>query len=226
MKVLVVEDHVDMLHLVERALLKEQFVVDTAMDGDIGFKKALENTYDIILLDLRLPHKSGFEIISQLRARNVNTPILVISGKTRVEDRVMGLEIGADDYLIKNFSIDELIARVKTLLRRSMRIRRNILKVNGIVINLSDMGVTYNGCPIKLSKKELSILIVLIKNKNKVVSREEIIEAGWSESDPKVSSNTVDVHIKSLRNKLVKTEKTKQQIIETIRGYGYIIREK
>lgn len=226
MKALIIEDNIDMSQMVERALKKDRFVVDTAHDGDSGFQKALKNNYDIVLLDLMLPQKSGFEIIAQLRARGVNTPILVVSGRTTVEDRVKGLEMGADDYLVKNFSLDELLVRVKTLLRRNLKVRRNLIKAAGLIINLSDMSLTRNGVPIYLSKKELNILMSLIKNKNEVVPRCDIVNAGWSESDPKVSSNTVDVHIKSLRSKLNKPFPNEKTIIETIRGYGYIIRDK
>ncbi|MDH3324699.1 MAG: response regulator transcription factor [Candidatus Peregrinibacteria bacterium] len=224
MKVLVVDDDNRVIEIITRSLKAENFVVDFALDRKNGFDKAKNNKYDVIVLDIMLGQdgkNSGFDIISGLRALGINTPILIVSSRTLIEDRILGLDLGADDYLIKNFSPAELVARVKALLRRRNVRRSNVLKCGKITINLSNLSVIRNDQQIKLSKKEFGILVELVRRKNTVVTREELIESTWGDSEKSVLSNTIDVHIRSLRGKIDKPFKKK--LIKTIRGYGYTV---
>ena len=223
MKILVVDDQPKIVEVVATALRREHFAVDTAADGEEGLQKAQKNAYDAIVLDIMMPKKSGFEVISALRITNVQTPILVISSKVLVKERVHSLNLGADDYLIKNFSLEEMVARVKALIRRRHFLRSNVLKCRDVRINLSDLSVKKGEKEIHLSKKEFGILVELVKRKNTVVSRETLLESVWGEHDAEVLSNTVDVHIRTLRGKL-REKSEKNPLIKTIRGYGYSIK--
>ena len=223
MKALVVDDHPAILEMLAKVLRSEKFTVDTAGDGEDAFAKARDRKYDIILLDIMLPKKMGFEVISGLRALGIKTPILVISAKGLVEDRVRGLDLGADDYLIKGFSLEEMVARVKTLVRRKDGKRNNVFRCGDLILDFTNMKVQRHGKDISLSRKEFGILLELIKRKNLVVSRQELVELVWGEADMQVFSNTVDVHIRSLRGKVDGPFDVK--LITTLRGYGYMIKD-
>ncbi len=222
MKVLIVEDDLKIQALIAEGLTQERFTIDTCNDGEAAFSKAKDRKYDVIVLDIMLPKKSGFEVISGLRAIGIKTPILAISARTTVEDRVLGLDLGADDYLVKNFSLAELVARVKSLMRRKGSEASNLLKCNDLIVNLSSMKVARGGTNIELTKKELGILIELMQKKNSVVDRQTLVEAVWGDRDADVMSNTIDVHIRMLRAKIDKPFGS--DLIKTVRGYGYIIR--
>jgi len=222
MRILLIEDDLKLCQIITEAFNLEQFTVDTSLDGNAGFEKAKNRKYDVIVLDIMLPNRSGFEIISGLRSLGIKTPVLIISARTTVQDRVLGLDLGADDYLIKNFSLAELISRVKALYRRQGNEASNIIRCNDLLVNLSNLVVTREGQEITLTKKELGILMQLIKHKNKVVSRENLVEAVWGDKDADVMSNTIDVHIRMLRAKVDKPFKI--PLVQTVRGYGYIIR--
>ena len=224
MKALIVDDHPAIVEMLRKVLRSEKFTVDTAVDGEEAFDKAKVGRYDIILLDIMLPKKMGFEVISGLRALGVSTPILVISARGLVEDRVRGLDLGADDYLVKGFSLEEMMARVKNLVRRKEGKRNNVFRCGDIVLDFTNMRVQRQGQDIHLSRKEFGILLELIKRKNVVVSRQELIELVWGESDMQVFSNTVDVHIRLLRDK-VERPFGGPKLIQTLRGYGYMIKD-
>ena len=224
MRILVVEDDLRLLELLVEILNRAGFTVDTSRDGDDAFEKLRKNKYEVIVLDLMLPKKSGVEVISSARALGNNTPILVVSARSMTEDRVSVLNLGADDYLVKNFSTEELVARIKALMRRKSATKRsNILKCQDLVLNISDMSISRNGKDIYLSKKEAGILIELLRHKNNLVTRKQIIQAVWGERDADILSNTIDVHIRMLRNKVDKP--FENTIIKTIRGRGYIAQE-
>ncbi|MCF7917577.1 response regulator transcription factor [Candidatus Gracilibacteria bacterium] len=220
MRVLVVEDDKLMMELLEKALFQEGFVIDRASDGQEALQRAKENKYDVILLDIMLPKKSGCSVITSLRTLKNDTPILAISANSLTEIRVNALNLGADDFLVKGFSFEELVARMKGLIRRRSGNQSNIFRCKDIVVNLTDMTVQYKEKKIKLTKKEFQILSLLIRNKNTVVARSELLNLVWNSAVSHQFSNTVDVHIQSLRKKLGEGGKA----IETIRGCGYIIR--
>ena len=224
MKALIVDDHPTIIEMLSQKLTSQNFAVDTAIDGDTAFKKAKSRIYDIILLDIMLPVMSGFEIITSLRSIGVKTPILVISARGMVEDKIRGLDMGADDYLVKGFSLDELMSRVRTLTRRREGKRSNIYHCGDLVIDMTKLRVERQGKEINLSKKEFGILVELVKRKNCVVSKIELIELVWGEMDGNIFSNTIDVHIGRLRKKLSDTFSEFSRL-HTVRGYGYLFKE-
>jgi len=225
MKVLVVEDEKFLLEDVQADLEEHKFTVDTAMDGETALSKARKNNYDVILLDLKLPKMSGFQVLSGLRMVGVKTPVLVMSAIKSTDDKVRVLDMGADDYIVKNFDNRELIARTKAMMRRGTTVKRNILKCQDVIINLSNMTVSRRGKNISLTKTELGILVELFRKKGDVVSREHLLENVWGEKEGRVRSNSVDVHMKTLRQKVEK-KNTEKPLIETVRGYGYRVMDK
>lgn len=217
MKVLLVEDNPAMLKMLKVALEKEHFLVDCAKDGEEGFKKARTGKYEVLLLDLMLPKRSGFEIIRNLRALKIQIPILVISAMMNLEDRVIALNLGADDYLVKNFSIAEFIARTKGLIRRSNNKGNNILTCKNLVFNLTHNLVSRDQKPIPLTRTEFRILLKLMLNKNKLVPVESLIETAWKDEQVHAVSNKLSVHVRALRKKLGK------DLIVNQRDFGYMI---
>lgn len=217
MKILVVEDNHAMLKMLKTILEKDRFVVDTAEDGETAFAMGKNNKYDLILLDLMLPKKSGFEVIKGLRASKVSIPILVVSAMMNVDDRVKALNLGADDYLVKNFAVPELVARIKGLIRRSNNKENNILTCKDLVFNLSHNLLMREQKKISLTKIEFRILLKLMLNKNKMVSVEELIESVWEEDRNQIMSNKLSVHIRSLRQKIGK------DMIVNQRDFGYML---
>lgn len=217
MKILIVEDNQAMLKMLKTILEKDKFVVDTAEDGEEAFIKGKTNKYSLILLDLMLPKKSGFEVIKALRACKVATPILVVSAMMNVEDRVTALNLGADDYLVKNFAVQELIARIKGLIRRSKNKENNVLTCKDLVFNLSHNSLMKEQKSISLTKIEYRILLKLMINKNKMVSIEELAESVWGEDKNQIMSNKLSVHIRSLRQKIGK------DMIVNRRDFGYML---
>ncbi len=222
MNVLVADDDKRIIKMLSKILVGEHFTVDTALDGKEAFEKAKTKKYELIVLDLMMPKKSGFDIIKALRVLKVSTPILVISARLLVEDRVYALNLGADDYLVKNFALKEFVARAKSLIRRSANKSTNILRCGDLVVNFSDMMVYRKQSPIYLSKKEFNILMVLLKKKNAIVTREELIQSVWGKDMDKVPSNTLDVHIRFLRKK-ISLPSDKKNLIRTFRGRGYML---
>lgn len=220
MKILIVEDNQAMLKMLKTILEKDKFIVDTAMDGEEAFLKGKNNKYALILLDLMLPKKSGFEVIKSLRACKVSAPILVVSAMMNVEDRVKALNLGADDYLVKNFAVPELVARIKGLIRRSNNKENNILTCRDLVFNLSHNLLMREQQKISLTKIEFRILLKLMINKNKMVSVDELIESVWEEDKNQIISNKLSVHIRSLRQKIGK------DMIVNQRDFGYMLSDK
>lgn len=224
--ILVVDDEPSILELICYNLRRQGYLVSSASDGQTALALTQEHDFNLIILDIMLPEIDGFELCKRLRAQS-NVPLIFISAKDTEIDKVVGLELGADDYLAKPFGIRELNARVKALLRRNLifdtpQAEDVCFRASGIVLNVEQHEARYNDTPIELTPREFSLLLSLIKDAGKLLSREELLRSSW---DWKfiVETKTVDTHIKRLRDKIKKAG-ADPQIIETIRGYGYRLR--
>lgn len=223
MRILVVEDEPRIVEFVKRGLEQEGFQVDVAADGKIGLSYALSYAYDVIVLDIMLPFMNGFEICAEIRNRGMDTPVIMLTARDAVADRVEGLNTGADDYLTKPFAFEELIARIKAVSRRKrVAITANFVRVGDLEIDLDRHKVTRSGQDIELTPKEFKLLEYLAINKDKVLSRTKIMENVWG-FDFDAETNVVDVYIRYLRQKLDNGFETK--LIKTIRGFGYMVGE-
>ena len=220
MRILIVEDEKEIRNFLKKSLESECFVVDTAEDGERGSYLARTNDYDLITLDNIMPKKSGVEVCREIRKDGKNAPILILSVKSETTTKVDLLNAGADDYLTKPFSLDELIARIKALLRRPQEVENELLKIDDLTIDTAKQIVKRGNKEIYLTRKEFTLLKYLLKNKSFVLSRNMIMEHVWDMSaDP--FSNTIESHILSLRKKIDHGHKTK--LIQTIPGRGYKI---
>lgn len=214
MKVLVIEDEHKIANSIKKGLEQEAMVVDVAYSGTDGYDLASEGNYDVLILDLMLPDMDGVTICKKLRAENVHTPILMLTAKGQLEDKVGGLNSGADDYLVKPFAFTELLARIKALGRRPKNGTGTTLKVEDLTLDTISYEVKRGENSIKLSKQEFSLLEYLMRHPNKILSKEQIINSVWDyEAD--ILPNTVEVYIGYLRNKIGK------DLIYTMRGFGY-----
>lgn len=222
MRILIVEDEKKVASFIKKGLEQEFYTVDVAYDGKEGSKLALSEEYDLIILDLMLPFKDGLTILREIRNENILTPVLILTAKGSVTDKVVGLDTGADDYLAKPFSFEELLARVRALLRRNLLEKKNILRVADLTIDLQEHKAFRNDVEIPLTPKEFSILEYLVRNKNKVVSRAKLTEHVY-EINFDTGTNVIDVYINKLRNKVDKG--FEKQLIHTVRGVGYIIKD-
>ena len=218
MKILVIEDEHKIANSIKKGLEQEHYLVDVAYEGNDGLSLAQTEEYDAIILDRLLPQINGLEICKRLREEHIHTPILMLTAKGQLEDRVEGLNAGADDYLVKPFAFTELIARIKALLRRPKATVETILSVADLTLNTNTYEVTRNEKPIKLSAKEFSLLQYLLRHKNTVVTKDQIINNVWS-YDADILPNSVEVYIKHLRNKIDAPFTT--PLIHTVRGFGY-----
>ena len=220
MRILVVEDEHKIAGAIKRGLEQEHYAVDVAFDADSGLSMALTEEYDILILDRMLPGLiEGVDIAKEVRANGIHTPILLLTAKDSVEDRVTGLNAGADDYLIKPFAFEELIARVHALLRRPHEALPSLLKIDNLEMNLSTGIVRRMGKVVQLSAKEYALLEYLLRNQNMVLSKQQIISHVW-DYDADILPNTVEVFVGYLRNKLERPFKG-QHLIHTVRGFGY-----
>lgn len=223
MRILIVDDEPELVEQIKQALDSKRYTVDTAANGEEALNRIYVAPYDLILLDIMMPKKDGFAVLFELRREKKNTPVLMLTAKSGVKDRVKGLDFGADDYLAKPFSMEELLARVRALLRRSNELISPILRVKNISLNTASMEVFLNNQVVELTPKEFSILEFLLYNTNRVVSRFTIAEHVWGdEFDPITMSNSIDVHIKNLRKKI---DSGKGKVIHTVRGIGYMVRD-
>ncbi|HEX3746826.1 MAG TPA: response regulator transcription factor [Bryobacteraceae bacterium] len=220
MRILLVEDEARMANLIARGLREQTYAVDIALDGEQAVYHANVNEYDVVILDVMLPVKDGHTVCRELRAAGFRTPILMLTARGSVDDRVTGLDCGADDYLAKPFDFKELLARLRALLRRSTGLRPPVLHVADLILNTANHGVIRAGRPIGLTAKEYALLEFLVLNENRVVGREQIAQHVWDESfDP--FSNVIDVYVKRLRVKLESAGR--KRLIHTRRGEGYIL---
>jgi DNA-binding response OmpR family regulator len=221
-RLLLIEDSPRLRSALETGLRKAGYAVDTAKDGREGFGMAMENEYDVIVLDLMLPGMDGLNVLRQIRERGKTTHVLILSAKDLIEDRVQGLRLGADDYLVKPFSFDELCARLEALVRRSYHAKNPVIRKGPLEINTASRRVACAGREVKLTPREYSLLEVLVLRSGEVLSRRELWERLY-EFDHEVASNVVDVLVCSLRKKLDPDHP--QHFIKTRRGQGYLLEE-
>jgi len=220
MKILVVEDEERVAHFIQKGLKEEGHAIDLSFDGEDGEFLAEVNDYDLIILDLMLPKKSGITVCRELRDRGIATPVLMLTARDSVEDKVRGLDAGADDYLAKPFAFEELLARVRALLRRRSESKSPTLKIADLELDPISRRVTRGGKAIRLTTKEYALLEYLLRNPRKVLSRTLIGEHVWDMNfDPE--SNVIDVYVSHLRSKVDKGFEV--ALIHTLRGQGYIL---
>ncbi|EJV57514.1 DNA-binding response regulator [Bacillus mycoides] len=222
MRLLVVEDNASLLESIVQ-ILRDEFEVDTAMNGEDGLFLALQNIYDAILLDVMMPEMDGFEVIQKIRDEKIETPVLFLTAKDSLEDRVKGLDFGGDDYLVKPFQAPELKARIRALLRRSGSLTtKQTIRYKGIELFGKEKGAQVDGQAIKLTLKQYELLEYLIQNSGKILMREQIFDRVWGfDSDTTVA--IVEVYVHHLRKKLEPFGYQKD--IQTVRGIGYILKE-
>jgi len=223
MNILVIEDEAKVASFLRRGLQQSGYEIDIAADGEEGYEKIRSTSYDLVLLDLMLPKVSGFDLIPKIRECRPGVPIIAVTAKASVEDRVRGLNLGCDDYLIKPFSFAELLARIQVQVRRGAPSAAMELRAADLVLNPLKRKVTRGGKTIDLSNKEFSLLEYLLRNKDQIVTRNMIVEHVWDASFDNFT-NVVDVYINYLRNKVDRD--FEPRLIQTVRGVGYTLREK
>ncbi|MEE2808635.1 MAG: response regulator transcription factor [Verrucomicrobiota bacterium] len=218
MKILLVEDETEIGELIKNGLEKEGFVLDYCQEGDSGMEHAMTRSYDAIVLDVMLPGRSGLEILKMVRAGHNNVPVIIITARGETEDRIEGLDLGADDYLPKPFFVEELIARLRAIWRRSSETGMSVLSVGTLSANLMKREVVRSGVQIEMTPKEFSLLAFLMRAPGRVLTRTQILEQVWGyHFDP--GTNLVDVYIRRLRSKI--DIEGEVPLIETLRGVGY-----
>ena len=222
MRLLYAEDEEDLNKVVTKKLTEEGFSVDSCFDGREAILNAQFTEYDAAILDIMMPHADGFAVLKELRKLKKNTPVLFLTARDSIEDRVTGLDSGANDYLVKPFSFEELLARIRVLTREKHNLTENILSVADLSLNLSSHTVTRGGAEINLTSKEYQLLEYLLYNKEKGLSREKIEYHIWN-YNYEGGTNVIDVYIRYLRKKIDDGFPTK--LIHTVRGAGYVIRE-
>jgi DNA-binding response OmpR family regulator len=222
MKILLIEDEKKVASFIKKGLEQEFYTVDAVFDGKEGQAFALSGEYDLMILDIMLPYRDGITILREVRKAKIDTPVLFLTAKDTVPDKVTGLDSGADDYLAKPFAFEELLARVRALIRRKDADKSVLLKALDLVLDTQKHVAERNGNEIQLTPKEYSILEYLLKNKNKVISRTILTEHVYDfHFDP--DTNVIDVYINKLRNKIDKG--FEKPLLSTVRGVGYVIRE-
>jgi heavy metal response regulator len=221
MRILVVEDDKKVASFVRKGLEEEGHAVDVAVTGDTGLEMALDRVHDVIVLDVLLPGKSGFQVVRELRQARIATPVLLLTARDTVEDKVQGLDAGADDYLTKPFAFAELLARVRALLRRGAEARSPKLQVTDLVLDPTTRTVTRGGRAISLTNREFALLEYLMRNTGRVLTRTMIAERVWDYSFDS-GTNVIDVYVNYLRKKIDAGHAPK--LLHTIRGSGYILK--
>lgn len=222
MRILIVEDEKKVASFIKKGLEEEYYSVDVALDGKEGSRLALSEEYDLIILDIMLPFKDGITILKEIRQENISTPILMLTAKDEVADKVLGLDSGADDYLPKPFAFDELLARLRALLRRNVTDKKTVLTASDLQLDTQAHKAFRGNVEIQLTPKEYSILEYLLRNKNRVVSRTKLSEHVYDYHFD-TDTNVIDVYINKLRNKIDKG--FDNQLLQTVRGIGYVIKD-
>jgi DNA-binding response OmpR family regulator len=223
MRILIVDDEIKLLQQLQEAITADKYDVDTAADGEAALDRLFANPYDLVILDIMLPVMDGLNVLREMRRADIKTPVLMLTAKGDIEDRIRGLDLGADDYLAKPFSIAELMARIRALLRRTSDQGISLLGTGTLTLNTATREVEINNQPVNLTPKEFSILEFLLYNKNRTISRFNLAEHVWGdEFDPFTMSNFIDVHIKNLRRKIGDSNGA---IIQTIRGIGFLVKD-
>lgn len=222
MRILVIEDEHRIANTIKKGLEQENFAVDVVYDGVEGYDMASTEEYDVIILDRMLPGKDGVSVCNELRKNNIHTPVLMLTAKSQVHEKVEGFNSGADDYLTKPFAFEELVARIRALIRRPRDLQQDLLKVNGLVIDTAKFIVERDSQNIQVSAKEFSLLEYLMRHAGTIVTKEQIIQHVW-DYDADVLPNTVEVYIKNLRGKIDNPFPNSKPLITTVRGFGYKI---
>ena len=220
MRILIIEDDHKIANAIKKGLEQESYAVDVSYDGQDGYGQANTIDYDLIVLDRMLPQINGLQICRALREQKNKTPILMLTARDKVSDKVEGLNAGADDYLAKPFSFEELLARIRALLRRPQEFVNNLLTVADLTLDCVTFEVKRNARSINLSSKEFALLEYLIRNPNRILTKDNIISHVW-DYDADILPNTVEVYIGYLRNKIDKIFENEPPLIHTIRGFGY-----
>lgn len=220
MRILVIEDERKIAGALKKGLEQETFAVDVCYDGDEGLRYALDEPYDVIVLDRMLPEKDGVSVCQELRARGNQTPILMLTAKDKIRDRVTGLNAGADDYLVKPFAFEELLARIRSLLRRPSQSLPTVLTCADLTLNTQTFRVARGKTQLRLTQKEFALLEYLLRKQDVIVNKDQIISHVW-DYDADILPNTVEVYIGYLRNKLDKPFTKAKPLIHTVRGFGY-----
>jgi len=222
MRILVIEDEHKIANAIKKGLEQESYAVDAVYDSDEGLESATSGDYDLMIIDRMLPgSKEGLELCAEVRAQGIAVPILILTAKDQVRDRVAGLDAGADDYLVKPFAFEELLARVRALLRRPPKEIGTILTVGDLTLDPARFEVKRDGKVVALSHKEFALLEYLMRNNGRVLTKDNIISHVW-DYDADILPNTVEVYIGYLRNKIDRAFKGKP-LIQTVRGFGYKI---
>ena len=225
MRILVIEDEKNLNDIIVKRLILEKYGVDTCFNGNDALEYIFSTEYDVIVSDIMLPGIDGFEILKRIREKGIKTPVLLLTALDGIEDRVKGLDYGADDYLVKPFAFDELMARIRVLLRRNSTNGNsnasNIFSIANLTVNCNSHDVFRDDVPIKLSTREFTILEYMIRNKERVLSREQIGQHIWN-YDYEGGTNVIDVYIRYLRKKIDKDFEPK--LIHTVRGIGYVLK--
>lgn len=219
MRILIVEDERKIALALKKGLEQETFAVDVCLDGDEGLRYALDEPYDLVILDRMLPEKDGLTVCRELRA-DKQMPILLLTARDKIQDRVDGLNAGADDYLVKPFAFEELLARVRSLLRRPSQLQSPVLTCGDLSLNTQTFEVIRAGRPISLSKREFALLEYLLRKQGQIVSKDSIIAHVW-DYDADILPNTVEVYMGYLRNKIDKPFTKAKPLLHTVRGFGY-----
>ena len=224
MRILIIEDEEALALRLKHLLNSEKYHAEVAFDGRDGLELALAEGYDLIILDIMLPGMNGVDVLKEIRGEGLTMPVLLLTAKTGIEDKVTGLDAGADDYLTKPFALPEFLARIRSLLRRNSVVKTSALRAENLEVNTNTHEVKRAGKPVNLTVKEYGILEFLLYNKNKVISRLSIAEHIWGNNfDLFTMTNFVDVHIKNLRKKI--DDGQEKKLIQTIRGVGYMIKD-
>ena len=223
MRILVIEDEKKLNDIIVKRLKVEHYGVDACYDGAEGLDYILATEYDAIILDVMLPKINGFEILKKIREKKIKTPVLLLTAKDSVEDRVRGLDLGADDYLLKPFAFDELLARIRVLLRKASNTEtaNNIFSIANLTVDVTSRTVKRDDKSLKLSTREFTILEYMIRNKGKILSRDTIEQHIWN-YDYEGGTNVIDVYIRYLRKKI--DDGYEPKLIHTIRGIGYVLK--
>ena len=222
MKILLAEDEVDLNNVVTRYLKKNGYSVDSVLDGEEALDYLEYSEYDLVILDIMMPKVDGFEVIKKLRNKGNHTSVLMLTARDSADDKVKGLDLGADDYIVKPFDFNELLARIRAVVRRKYGNSSNKLVIGDLILDTSEKSVTRAGKQIELTGKEYEVLEYLMQSKNRILSREQIKEHVW-DFDYEGDSNIIDVLIKNIRKKI--DVEAGKQIIYTKRGLGYVIKE-
>ncbi len=221
MRILIVEDEKNLNDIIVKKLKLEKYGVDSCFDGKEALDYIFSTDYDAVILDIMLPKLDGFEVLKKIRSQEIKTPVLLLTARDGIDDRVKGLDYGADDYLVKPFAFDELLARIRVMLRRTSNNVNNVFTIADLIVDCDSQTVTRNNNAIKLSAREFTILEYMIRNKEKVLTRDKIEQHIWN-YDYEGGTNVIDVYVRYLRKKI--DDDYTPKLIHTIRGVGYVLK--